>query len=214
MKVLIVNFTDIRGGAARAANRLHRSLLEEHIDSHMLVQLKFSNDINIHDAKKWYGKVIVKMKAISNNIRLTLNRIKTETPFSMSFAPTINVINRINKMNPDIVHLHWINAGMIHVKDLAKIKAPIVWSLHDSWAFTGGCHVRSDCENFMEACGNCPVLNQSKKRDLSSENWKQKNSSYRNIANLTVVGLSKWISKSAQNSSLLINKKVVNLPNP
>mgnify|MGYP001058905654 CR=1 FL=1 len=38
MKILIVNTFDIEGGAARAAYRLHRPLLDAGVDSQMLVQ--------------------------------------------------------------------------------------------------------------------------------------------------------------------------------
>ena len=65
-------------------------------------------------------------------------------------------------LNADIVHLHWINAGMIKIEDLAKIRAPIVWSLHDMWAFTGGCHYDEECQGYEKECGNCKVLGSDK----------------------------------------------------
>ena len=65
---------------------------------------------------------------------------RTKTLFSPSWVPFTGLLDKINALNPDVVHLHWIAGGMIRIEDLAKINAPIVWSLHDMWAFTGGCH--------------------------------------------------------------------------
>lgn len=214
MKVLIVNFTDNQGGAARAANRLHKSLLAQNIDSNMLVEFKFTNDPNVYGAKKWYGKAISKMKAIINNIPLWLNTSNLKRNFSSSFSPSINVIERINNMNPDIVHLHWINAGMINIDDLRRINAPIVWSLHDSWPYTGGCHFISDCENYKKSCGFCPVLESKDANDLSRKLWNRKNLSLKRIPNIRIIGLSKWIADEAKQSSLFKDEIIINLPNP
>ncbi len=80
----------------------------------------------------------------------------------------------INEINPDIVHLHWINGGMIKIEDLLKIKKPLVWSLHDMWAFTGGCHYDEECQKYKQNCGNCKVLGSKKEKDLSRKVWNRK----------------------------------------
>jgi glycosyltransferase involved in cell wall biosynthesis len=103
---------------------------------------------------------------------------------------------------------------MLCIEDLAKIKAPIVWSLHDMWAFTGGCHYDEECEGYKNHCGNCKVLGSEKKNDLSAKIFQRKIKVFSNISNLTIVGLSRWMTQAARQSSLFKNIPIVNLPNP
>ncbi|HIF9071226.1 TPA: glycosyltransferase family 4 protein [Photobacterium damselae] len=212
MKVLIVNTKDIDGGAARAAYRLHTSLINNKVDSEMLVLFKDSDDFTVNGDFDTKNKII-------NKIRPTLDLLPTRkyhnrTLFSTSWFQSSNIVNKINEIKPDIVHLHWINAGMIKIEDLLKIKAPIVWSLHDMWAFTGGCHYDEECGKYKEKCGKCIVLKSDKSKDISNKIIERKKKTYSNINNITIVGLSRWIQESALNSVVFKNKKVINLPNP
>ena len=213
MKILIVNTYDIQGGAARAAYRLHNSLLDSGVNSKMLVQSKNSDNSTIIGPATKTQKAVVKIRSILDSLPLKLYEKRSETRFSISWVPSSNIINLINQINPDIVHLHWINDGMIRIEDLPKIKAPIVWSLHDMYPFTGGCHYSDDCIGFKNKCGNCKVLRSKKSNDLSRKVWKRKKKVFDNISNLTVIGLSKWMESQAKESSLFFNKNVINLPN-
>jgi glycosyltransferase involved in cell wall biosynthesis len=214
MKVLIVNTSDINGGAARAAYRLHKSLLTQNIDTQMLVLDKSSGDFSVLGPTSKIEKVLNKLKSTLDSIPLKFYKDKTPTYFSTSWLPSISIINKINKLKPDVVHLHWINGGMIKIEDLKKIKAPIVWSLHDMWTFTGGCHYNETCDKFKRSCGNCLVLGSNKSKDLSNRIFHRKLKTFNKIKNLTIVGLSQWLADSAKNSYLLKDSKVVNLPNP
>lgn len=68
MKILIINTSDIEGGAARAAYRLHRSLLVAGLDSKMLVQSKTSDDFTVigpaGKLQKWLAKIRPTLDAI------------------------------------------------------------------------------------------------------------------------------------------------------
>jgi glycosyltransferase involved in cell wall biosynthesis len=213
MKILIVNTQDISGGAARATYRLHRALLKEGVDSSMLVQKKSSDDFTVLSKS---GKV---QRALSS-LRPTLDILPTyfyknrdRTLFSPAWLPFSFVVDEINKLNPDIVHLHWICGGLMKIEDIAKIKAPIVWSLHDNWAFTGGCHIMWECEKYKNRCGVCPRLGSSKERDLSRRVFERKEKSFSKIKTLTVVGLSRWLYEASKSSRLLKDKEHVYLPN-
>ena len=138
MKILIVNTSDIDGGAARAAYRLHKSLLQQGIDSQMLVQRKSSDDFTVLTEEKKTTKYFNKLRPIIDSIPVRFYKERTKTLFSPSWFGFGNIVDKINEINPDIVHLHWICGGMIKIEDIARINAPIVWSLHDMWAFTGG----------------------------------------------------------------------------
>lgn len=169
MKILIVNTSDIQGGAARASYRLHRALLNSGIDSQMLVQSKSSDDFTVIGPITKVQKAIAKMRPTLDSLPVRWFKNRTKTLFSPSWFGFSNVVDKINEINPDIVHLHWICGGMMTIEDIARIKAPIVWSLHDMWAFTGGCHYDEGCEGYKESCGNCKVLGSNKENDLSKK---------------------------------------------
>jgi len=216
LKVLIVNVSDSIGGASKAAYRLHKSLLEEGLDSKMLVRNKRTDDptvVSVPDSK-FEDVYFNTLRPFIDQIPVKFYRNRARIPFSVSWVRSKKTVKKINYLNPDIVHLHWINGGFLSLKDLTKINKPIVWSLHDDWAFTGGCHIKWDCEKFMYKCGACPLLGSSSQIDLSRITWFRKKRTFKKIKNLTIVGLSKWITKNSQNSSLLRNKPHINLPNP
>ena len=111
-----------------------------------------------------------------------------------------------------MINLHWINGGYLKIGTIAKFKKPIVWTLHDMWAFTGGCHYNVDCTNYTTSCGNCPQLHSHKETDLSRWIWKRKARAWQNL-NLTIVTPSHWLAKCAASSSLLKNVRIEVIPN-
>ena len=213
MKVLLLSASDISGGAARAAYRLHRALLSNNIDSQMLVQNKSSDDFTVLSPGTKIKKILYKLRPRLDGIPVRFYKNKTKTLFSPALLGFSPIVDQINAINPDIVHLHWISGGMMSVDDISKINAPIVWSLHDMWAFTGGCHYNEHCNNYKKTCGNCKILVSNKKHDLSERVFKKKIKAYSKIKNLVVVGLSRWISRCASKSTLFKNREIVTLPN-
>ena len=214
MKILIVNTLDITGGAARAAYRLHKSLLAQNIDSQMLVQSKSSDDYTVIGAQTKIQKVMSKLGTPLDEMPTKLYKNKTKGLFSPSWFGFTDIVDKINEINPDIVHLHWICGGMIKIEELSKIKAPIVWSLHDMWAFSGGCHYAGECGAYKDSCGSCPQLGSDKENDLSRKIWNRKHNTFQQIPDMTIIGLSRWLETCANESGLFRNKKVVNIPNP
>jgi len=214
MKVLLINTSDINGGAARAAYRLHRALLNEGIDSQMLVQAKTSDDYTVITNDKKIQKGLAKLRPTLDSIPVTFYKNRTKTLFSPAWLPSLGLAERINTLNLDVVHLHWINGGLLRIEELAKINAPIVWSLHDMWAFTGGCHYDENCEGYKQHCGNCKVLASLKENDLSRRIYNRKSKAFQRIENLTIIGLSQWLANCAKESQLFRGQRVECLPNP
>jgi glycosyltransferase involved in cell wall biosynthesis len=215
MKILIVNTSDINGGAARAAYRLHSALLDNDIDSQMLVQAKSSDDFTVilaSDSKIQKG--LAKLRPTLDALPVKYYKNRTKTLFSSAYLPSLGLAEKVNALNPDVVHLHWINGGMIRIEELTKIKAPIVWSLHDMWAFTGGCHYDENCQGYKNYCGNCKVLASDNDKDLSRRIHNRKAKVFDRLENLTIIGLSQWLADCAKSSQLLKGKRIVCLPNP
>lgn len=214
MRVLHVNTYDSQGGAARAAYRLHRALLNENIDSKMLVQKKTSDDHTVIAPTSKFEKGINLLRPTLDNLPLQQYKNRTQSLFSPAWLPFSQIPKKIAQINPDIVHLHWIAGAMMSVKDLAKIEKPIVWSLHDMWAFTGGEHIDEDQQHYLDRCGNSKVLKSKKDRDLSRTGWERKRQAYAQIDYMTIVGLSGWMHQAAKSSSLLKDKNHIQLHNP
>ena len=214
MRVLIVNISDRLGGASRAAERLHRSLLAAGVESRMLVAKKSGGDFTVVGSASKKERILNFLSAYLDRLPLKFYKKRTKTLFSPSWTGFGNIIDKINDINPDIVHFHWICEGMIKIEDLKKIEQPIVWSLHDMWAFTGGCHYDEGCGGYENVCGNCKVLGSSADNDLSRWVFRRKEKQFLQKKDITVVGLSKWITDCSKRSTLLKGKRHVNLSNP
>jgi len=214
MKILHLNTSDITGGAARAAYRLHRALLDQGLDSQMLVQSKASDDRTVIAPETKIGKAMGKVRPTLDQLPNRLYPRRKQTPYHASWLPFSGSVRKIRASDPDIVHVHWIAGGNLRIEDLARIQKPIIWSLHDMWAFTGGCHYDEGCGRYQERCGACPVLGSAKDKDLSRWVFRRKHKQFSKVPNLVVNGLSSWLADCAASSSLFRNRKVVNLPNP
>jgi len=101
---------------------------------------------------------------------------------------------RIRAVDPDIIHLHWINAGFLSIGSLSAFEKPIVWTMHDMWPITGGCHYAGRCRRFESNCGRCPALGSSRSRDLSRLIWDKKSAVFDGL-DLTVVTPSTWLAE-------------------
>jgi glycosyltransferase involved in cell wall biosynthesis len=211
MKSLIVNSHDIEGGAARAAYRLHQGLKSMGINSQMLVQEKLSNDPTVLAPKTRLEQGIARGKLTLETLPLKLYPQRDETTFSIQWLPD-RIVPQLNQIAPDIINLHWINQGYAQIETLAKLKQPLVWSLHDMWAFTGGCHYNQDCDRYTISCGACPQLGSTKDWDLSRWVWQRKTKAWKNL-NLTVVALSSWLADCARESSLFKDLRIEVIPN-
>lgn len=215
MKVIHLNTYDGNGGAGRACLRLSHALRADGIDSAVAVYYKFGQDPSITNLS---SGLFAKLKAIINIMAeryLAKFFVKAlKTPFSLQWFGKALQNNRLLK-EADLIHLHWVNHGFLSPKFLAALDAlekPIVWTFHDSNAFTGGCHVRYSCENFHQQCGNCPLLRFSGNTDISHQNWKRKQNAYSKL-NFHIVAPSNWMALSVKQSSLLGVRGISVIPN-
>lgn len=212
MKVLTLTGKDFFG-AGRAALRLHQGLSDIGIDAKMFVGDKRSADdtvVDIYSGKFSKGLIKLYRNLEDRSLKKYPNRhigLFSAGKFGM------NPLRAIQKFNPDIVHIHWINRGFMKLDYLAKIDVPVVISLHDMWTFTGGCHYDENCQKFKSECGQCLFLESDDLKDYSNSIYRRKREVYSKVNNLTVIGLSQWMANEAKNSALLEGKNVVNLPN-
>ena len=212
MKVLLISNSDIKGGAARAAFRLHQGLQSININSQMLVQTKQIDDQTVIGSRAVSG-----VGQVISGSRLTLNQLPLkfypncdQSLYSLQWLPD-NIATKVAKLEPDVINLHWICNSYIQIETLAKFNKPLVWTLHDMWAFTGGCHYNQECDRYTESCGACPQLDSKRDWDLSRWVWQRKAKAWKNL-NLTIVTPSAWLAKCARESSLFKDKQVEVIP--
>lgn len=216
LKVVHLNTYDGNGGAGRACMRLNRALLSQNIDSKIIVHYKFGNN---PDIKTFNGNIIQKSYTAATIIleRILAKRFlkpDSRTPFSFTWFGR-SVIKHPDVKNADIIHLHWINHGFLdpkHIAEIRKLGKPVVWTFHDSNAFTGGCHVRYTCDHYQQQCGNCPLLINSADDDISHRIWQQKNKAYQQL-DFNIIAPSLWMQDSVKKSSLMGGKAANNIPN-
>jgi glycosyltransferase involved in cell wall biosynthesis len=211
MKVLLLNTSDITGGAARAAYRLHGGLQSIGVESQMLVQDKSSDDEAVTAPSKRLEQSIAKIRVAFDALPLKFYRQRDNNSFSLQWFPD-RIAPKINQLNPDVINLHWTNEAFIKVETLARFNRPLVWTLHDMWAFTGGCHYSQDCDRYTASCGACPQLYSSENWDLSRWVWQRKAKSWKDL-DLTIVALSSWLSNCASSSSLFRDRRIEVIPN-
>jgi len=213
LKALILNTFDGFGGAARSAHRLLTGLNTFGTNAELLVQEKCGdNPFVICPHRSRYGKIWRKLRiTIDLQPLYTLYPKRQPAPYSLHWLPERRS-TLVNSLRPDIVNLHWISAGLLRIESLNKIKAPMVWTLHDMWPFTGGCHISNGCDKFMDVCGACPILNSSRNIDLSRWIWRRKARAWKSL-NLTVVAPSRWLAQKAKQSSLFKRFPIETIPN-
>lgn len=211
MKVLLINSSDIQGGAARAAYRLHQGLQYIGVNSEMLVHEKYSHDKKVFAPKTRLAQGIARSKITLDALPLRFYRQRSNTSYSLQWLPD-TIVPKVNQINPDIISLHWISSAFMQIETIAKIKRPLVWTLHDMWALTGGCHYTGDCEGYLKSCGVCPQLGSSKNCDLSSWIWQRKAKAWRDLK-ITIVTPSTWLANCARSSSLFKDLQIEVIPN-
>lgn len=211
MRVVHLNTTDAVQGAARAMYRLHTGLTRQQIESSILVQRKTGDDPACFTRSARVQKPASLLRPRLSELPLLLYPERKRVPFSVNWLPS-TLSKTIASLCPDIVNLHWINHGFFNIDELPALSTPVVWTLHDMWCFTGGCHYSEECRRFEEECGSCPHLSSGRVRDMSRRLWERKERLYAR-KEFTVVTPSRWLARTAQKSRLLREKRIVSIPN-
>ena len=215
MRILIVNTSERTGGAAIAAGRLTEALKSHGIKAKMLVRDKQTDRISTVALGGGWKQV---RKFVWERVVIWINsHFRRERLFSVDIANTGNDITRLPEFKEaDLIHLHWINQGMLSLKVIRKILAsgkPVVWTMHDMWPCTGICHHARTCTAFHSECGACPMIYSQKRKDLSTRIFRQKQRLYAS-GGIHFVTCSHWLEGMAKQSALLVNQPVSVIPNP
>lgn len=216
MRVLIINTSDRTGGAAVAANRLMMALINNGVKAKMLVRDKDTDSLTVVSLPKspmnrW--RFLWERLVIFCRLRFQRRHL-----FEVDIANTGADITRLREFQEaDIIHLHWINQGMLSLSGIRQILRsgkPVVWTMHDIWPATAICHVTLGCRHFTSQCHHCRLLpGGGSRNDLSTTIWQKKRRMIENES-IYFVACSHWLESEAKKSALLDGQKVTSVPNP
>ncbi len=199
MKVLLVSTSDMVGGGAIAAFRLMEALNNNGVKAKMLVRDKLSSSVTVAQTGTIIPKVLERLQIMS--------RLKGKLWQADTADFGINITRTEEYEEADIIHLHWINQGMVSLsclKKMIKDGKKIVWTLHDEWPYLGICHYKGDCQE--TECRQCPLL----PGNIAHKHYLQKQNIYKK-GNITFVGCSQWITDRAKQA--LPDAEVVHINN-
>ena len=215
MKILLVNTSSATGGAAIAARRLMNALEKNGATVKMLVR---DRDVEADDkvvalAPSWR----LKWNFVWERFVIWVhNKLSRKNLFAVDIANTGTDITALPEFQQaDIIHLHWVNQGMLSLKNIGKIMAsgkPVVWTLHDMWPCTAVCHHAEQCNGFTEACTQCEHLKFPKCENLPHKVFLKKKQVY-SEGNLHLVSVSNWLHKQVKNSALTRELPASVIPN-
>lgn len=217
MKVLLINTSERIGGAAVACNRLMKALRNNGIQARMLVRDRQTDQVSVLSISKGFLDVI--KFAWERFVIWFANGFRNrKNLFAVDIANTGTDITVLPQFkNADIIHIHWINQGMLSLDVISKILCsgkPVVWTMHDMWQGTGICHYARQCTNYQTECHNCQYLSGGgSAHDLSYRIFKKKEKIFAGH-NVTFVGCSKWIANQVSKSALLKGHTFISIPNP
>lgn len=216
MRVLIVNTSERTGGAAVAAGRLVEALNNHGVKAKMLVRDKETDRLTVAQLP---AQRCMQMRFLWERLVVwTRLHFSRRHLFEVDIANCGADITQLPEFREaDVIHLHWVNQGMLSLKGIRKILdtgKPVVWTMHDIWPATAVCHLTLECRNFETQCSHCRLLpGGGSSHDLSTRVWQRKQQMLRD-RQITFVACSQWLADEARQSALLQGQRVLNIPNP
>lgn len=214
MRVLIVNTSELTGGAAVASSRLADALQRQGVEVRMLVrdqqsEKSFTIALLPHWRLRWaflWERFCI----------WVANRFSLQGLWAVDIANAGVDITRLPAFQQaDVIHLHWVNQGLLSMRQIQKILQsgkPVVWTLHDLWPVTGVCHHPGECMLYHTHCHDCPQLQAPEAHDLSWRVFGQKLATY-DKGHLAFVAVSAWTAERARESALTQGHRITVIPN-
>lgn len=177
-----------------------------------------------HICKIAYGREAVPEKyerfavRIGSELGVKLHGVKARLLDAAGFgsrSDTKKFIEWVKTFEPDVIHLHNIHGYYINVEllfeFLKEYGRPVVWTLHDEWAFTGHCAYTSGCDRWSVECDNCPRISSypASLTENSRSNFIRKRTQFCNVGNMVIVTPSQWLAGLVGQSYLSDYKTVV-----
>ena len=209
MKVLTVNASDVIGGAARACYRIHHGLRRAGVDSSMLVNKAVAGDWSVDGPQSLKKKSLAVLRGHVGNLLRHSFRTGNASIHSPAILPS-KWPEHISARSGDLVHMHWVAGEMLSIKDISRMRKPVVWTLHDMWAFCGAEHYTEDDRWRAGYHRNNRPAHESG-FDLNRWTWKRKLKHWQRP--IHIVTPSRWLADCARESQLMQDWPVSVVPN-
>lgn len=203
MKILIVSISDLEGGAARAAYRLHHAFQSYGMISEMLVMRRHSKEKNIVAPFSKTDEFVFKIKRALAARFIKIKKSSNKGLSSLALFPS-PAVEYINSSGADVVNIHWACDEFLSPEDFIKINKPVVVTMHDMWYFTGVEHYSSD--NYWNVNVDLNLSGY-----INAWMIKRKKKNFNKC--YAFVSPSRWLADSAKKSHVLNNKKIFVVPN-
>ncbi len=211
LKIAHFNTFDI-GGAAIAAARLHRALEAAGQESTLhLMQARGGTPVATAGQSR-FAQAAAMLRPHLERLPVDVRFPRQQGKFSIAWLPNPLLRRVAESGTADVLHLHWPGDGFIDIGGLRGVRRPIVWTLHDMWAFTGGCFYDAGCGRFATGCGRCPVIRSEADADPSSRVIRRKLAAWKDV-NLTIVTPSRWMADEARRSVVFRDRRIEVIPN-
>ena len=217
MRVLIINTSENAGGAAVAAGRLVDALNNNGVKAKMMVRDKATDNLTVATAggklrQKW--NFLWERWCVFCHLGFSRKHL-----FAVDIANAGTDVTKTREFKEaDVIHLHWVNQGMLSLHGIGKILdsgKPVVWTMHDMWPATAVCHLTFNCRKFTTECSRCPLMPAGNPfGDVARRVWQHKRKLLSRHGGLQFVACSRWLASEARKSRLLEGVKITNIPNP
>jgi len=209
MRVIHVNQSDTIGGAAKAAARIHQALLRSGVDSRFYVAQSSYGDPTVEMTSSRFDRLVSPVR--QRVARALTNRLVTDNPAAHEPALfSTNCASRLTHSGTDIAHLHWVSNNMLSIRAIAKLPMPVIWTLHDMWAFCGAEHHTHD-DRFKSGYTKDNRPFHESGPDLNRWVWSRKRRLLRRP--LQIVTPSNWLANAARESALMSDWPIAVIPN-
>lgn len=210
MRVFALNLSDSVGGAAKAAYRIHQAVRGIGVDSSLVVHRKTLNDPHIIGPKNNFEMLFDRFRSGIGVLVARLIHTRNGDYHSPAIFPT-SWSQKLNRSHADVVHLHWVHGEMMSVSDLGSIEKPLIWTLHDMWAFSGAEHY-SENLRWKEGYKQSNRPQDETGFDLNRWTWLRKQKAWKTP--IQIVTPSQWLASCVNDSTLMHDWPVEVIPNP
>lgn len=212
MKITLVSESDIDGGAAKAAYRLQKALRQHGgVQATMRVARKNSDDHHVFGPAGKTQKLVRLLRSHLGKLPLKLQKSSNTVWHSVSCLPS-NLAREFNAGDADVVNLHWVCGDLMSVADIGRLAKPVVWTLHDCWAFSGAEHYPASLadQRYVEAYSPASRNPLDKLADMDRWTWQRKRRHWRPMS---IAAPSSWLADCARRSALMADWEVRVIPN-
>jgi glycosyltransferase involved in cell wall biosynthesis len=211
LKVLLVSHADVHGGASMAALRLYRALLSAGAQVEFLVGKRHTDEPGVIGPTGGLRHRLSDLRSWVTVPLQWLHGSPNDSLHSYNLLPS-GLDRQINAMAVDLVNIHWPHRELLSVAELGRIRQPMVWTLHDMWAFSGAAHYDDLDHPRRYRTGYREADRAGSRWDLDRWTWLRKQRHWQG-ADLAFVGPSRWMTGCVRSSALLGDRPAVTIPN-